>query len=257
MRGGNSVEVGPGVAATPEEAVLWRAFKQHGSRAARERLFSSYADFARSIARRHHRERSRGDIEVSELYQYAYAGLLEALDRFDPSLGVPFRPFAAHRISGSILDGIPRLSEVLEQVSWRYRVRRERLRSLAGDKPQDGISPVEQLAELALGLALGFMLEGTGLFNEGDAEDAASRPVETAYDSLAWKETLAQLKTELEALPEREAIILRRHYLDDVPFDQLAALLSISKPRVSQLHRAALLLLRKRMRERGHFRMIR
>ena len=251
------MQIGPGVAATKEEAVLWQAFKAQGSRAARERLFSSFADFARSIARRHHRERSRGDIEVSELYQYAYAGLLEALDRFDPTMGVPFRPFAAHRISGSILDGIPRLSEVREQLSWRHRVRRERLRSLVEDMPQDAPTPVEQLAELALGLALGFMLEGTGLFTEGDAEEARQRPAETAYDSLAWKEILAQLKVELGGLPERERSILHGHYLDGVPFDQLAQLHAITKARVSQLHRAALQLLRKRMRERGHFRMIR
>jgi RNA polymerase sigma factor for flagellar operon FliA len=249
--------IGPGVAATQEEAMLWRAFKAHGSRAARERLFSFYADFARSIARRHHRERSRGDIEVSELYQYAYAGLLEALDRFDPGMGVPFRPFAAHRISGSILDGIPRLSEVLEQISWRHRVRRERVRSLTGEKTPEALAPVEQLAELALGLALGFMLEGTGLFTEGDASEARQRPAETAYDSLAWKEMVWQLKAELSGMPERERSILERHYLDGMPFDQLAQLHAISKARISQIHRAALQLLRKRMRERGHFRMIR
>ena len=242
-------------AATREEAD-WLAFKSQGSLEARERLFSLHADFARAIASRHHRERSRGDIEIAELHQYAYAGLLEALDRFDPGHGAPFRPFAAPRISGSIMDGIPHLSEVLEQVSWRRRVRRERLRSLADGGSQES-SPIEKLAELALGLALGFMLEGTGLFSAGDAEQAASAPAETAYDSLAWKEIVGQLRAELDCLPEREQAILRQHYLHGVSFDQLASLLAVSKARVSQLHRSALLLLRKRMRERGHFRMIR
>jgi RNA polymerase sigma factor for flagellar operon FliA len=243
-------------AATTDELALWHAFKDEGSAAARESLFALFADFARSIARRHHRERSRGDIDIAELYQYAYAGLLEALDRFEPQRGVPFRPFAAHRISGSILDAIPRLSEVLEQVSWRRRLRRERLHSLAG-AAGEGTAAVEQLAELALGLALGFMLEGTGLFSPGEADGSAAMPGDTAYDSVAWKETLVQLRKELQGLPEREATILSRHYLDGVSFDQLSALLSVSKARISQLHRQALLLLRKRMRERGHFRLIR
>lgn len=242
--------------AAREEAADWLAFKTQGSLAARERLFSLYAGFARAIARRHHRERSRGDIELAELYQYAYAGLLEALDRFDPGHGAPFRPFAAPRISGNIMDGIPHLSEVLEQLSWRRRVRRERLRSLA-EGTQETASPIEKLAELALGLALGFMLEGTGLFSAGDSEQAASAPAETAYDSLAWKEIVGQLRAELDDLPEREQAILRQHYLNGVSFDQLASLLAVSKARVSQLHRSALMLLRKRMRERGHFRMIR
>jgi RNA polymerase sigma factor for flagellar operon FliA len=241
-----------------EETALWMAFKTAGSSAARERLFALHEAFARSIARRHHREQSRGDLELAELYQYAYAGLLEALDRFDLGANTPFRPFAAYRISGSILDNIPHISEMREQVSWRRRMRRERLRSLAEDNAgQDTQAPIEKLAELAVGLALGFMLEGTGLFNPRDEEQAASATGESAYDSLAWKETIVHLQSELESLPEREQTILRQHYVNSISFDQLAALLAISKGRVSQLHRAALSLLRKRLREHGHFRMIR
>jgi flagellar biosynthesis protein FlhA len=60
-----------------------------------------------------------------------------------------------------------------------------------------------------------------------------------------------------QQMPEREQTILRQHYVNSISFDQLAALLAISKGRVSQLHRAALSLLRKRLREHGHFRMIR
>lgn len=239
-----------------QEPALWSAFKDAGSADARERLFALHSGFARSIARRHHREQSRGDIELAELYQFAYAGLLEAIDRFDPKQNTPFRPFAAHRISGSILDGIPRLSEVREQISWGRRMRRERLRSLSEGEAQDGASAIERLAELALGLALGFMLEGTGLFCPDDEEQARPKS-DSAYDSLAWKEIVTHLQAEMEALPERERTILKQHYVNGLSFDRLAELLRISKGRVSQLHRAALMLLRKRMRDHGHFRMIR
>lgn len=239
-----------------EEAALWQAFKAAGSATARERLFNLHAAFARNIARRHYREQSRGDIELCDLYQHAYTGLLEALDRFDPRYRVPFRPFAAHRISGSILDGISKTNEVREQLSWRRRMRRERMQSLS-EKDAEHLAPIEQLAELAVGLALGFILEGTGLFEQRDGERETQPIAETAYDSLAWKETVEQLQVELAQLPEREQTILRQHYENNLNFDHLAALLAISKGRVSQLHRAALMLLRKRLKDRGHFRMIR
>lgn len=239
-----------------EEAALWMAFKTKGSTAARERLFSRHAAFARNIARRHHRERSHGDIDLADLHQLAYAGLLEALDRFDPQHGAPFRPFAAYRISGSVCDGIVHMSEMREQISWHHRTRRERLQSLS-DIPADQMETpeaMEKLAEIAVGLALGFMLEGTGLFARGEEEGGQSFPG-TAYDSLAWKETLAQLEAELSALPQRDQTILREHYLNGVNFDQLASLLALTKGRISQMHRAALLLLRKRMSARGQFRL--
>jgi len=240
-----------------EEAALWDAFKDEGSAAAREKLFARHAGFARNIARRHHRELPGGDVELADLVQLAYAGLLEALDKYDPERGAPFRPFAAYRISGSIRDGMVKMSELREQIAWRHRAQRERLRSLSetGTSKASTSEAMAAMADIAAGLALGFMLEGTGLFNPHDAEHGAQSQDATAYKSVAWKEMVAQLHAAIAALPEREQTILRRHYLDGVSFDQLAQLLQITKGRVSQLHRAALVSLKKRMRERGHFRL--
>jgi RNA polymerase sigma factor for flagellar operon FliA len=248
----------PGKTRDLEEAALWTAFVANRSAANREQLFLRHAAFARNIARRHHREQSRGDIDLADLYQLAYAGLLEALERFDPRQGVPFRPFAAHRISGSVSDGIVGMSEAREQIAWRRRARRERLQSLS-DADTDRLSTseaMEKLAEIAVGLAIGFMLEGTGLFAQGDGEEQGlqAQPA-TAYDSLAWKEIVVQLHDELSSMPEREQMLLRQHYLIGVNFDQLAQLMELTKGRVSQIHRAALGLLRKRLSARGHFRL--
>ena len=98
-----------------DEPRLWAAFKAQNSLAARAALFDRYAEFAYNIARRHYRERSRGDIDFSDLKQLACAGLLEALDRFDPERGVPFRAFSSSRISGSVGCFIEKSSEVREQ----------------------------------------------------------------------------------------------------------------------------------------------
>lgn len=235
------------------EAALWTAFRDQGSAGARERLFGVYAAFARNIARRHHQERSRGDIDLHDLQQLAYAGLLEALDRFNPRLGIPFRPFAAHRISGSIRDGIIKMNEMREQMSWRNRVRRERIQSISGGEARE---PIEQLAEIVVGLALGVLLEGTGLFVHDESGRGDVRGVtRTAYDSLAWKEMTAQLGSELRGLPERERMVLQKHYMEGVSFDGVAVLMGVSKGRISQMHRAALERLRKRMSAHGHTRI--
>lgn len=240
-----------------EEEALWDAFKRAGSITARERLFSIHASFARNIARRHYREWNRGEIDLGDLYQLAYAGLLEAIDRYDPNKNVPFRAFASYRISGSVSDGITKTTEIHEQMAWHRRCRRERLRSLS-ENELDSITTADamrRVAEIAVGLALGFMLEGTGLFVRSDADEAVRVPKENAYDSVAWKETITHLHKELLQLPEREQTILRQHYLHGVAFDQIASLLNLSKGRVSQIHRAALQLLRRRMAEKGYFRL--
>lgn len=242
--------------APPEESseqALWQAFRHGGSAAAREKLFSLHFDFAKNIARRHWLDRRSGDIEFQELSQLAATGLLEALDRFDPELGTPFPAFASRRISGCIIDGIGKMSEVREQISFRNRIRAERARSLA---PVDGEAlaadeALRALTELAVGLALGFMLDDAGVYvPDGERDRRAS-----AYESLAWKETIERLLTEMSRLPPRERLIIRHHYVSGLTFDQIGAVLGVTKGRVSQLHQASLVLLRKRMRNPDNFKL--
>lgn len=230
---------------TSDEVELWRAFRATGSLVARERLFSLHLDFARQVAKRRYARRSGPDIEFADVYQLACAGLLEAIDRYDPDRGIPFRGYAARRISGSVLDGIAKTNEVREQISFRARIRAERARSLAAPSA-DGLAPdqaMQALADLAVGLALGFMLEET-------AETPADRPSDPAagaYESLAWKETVAQLAHAVSHLGEREQTIIKRHYSDGLTFEQVGALLGVSKGRVSQLHKAALTALKQQL----------
>lgn len=114
------------------------------------------------------------------------------------------------------------------------------------------------LNDLALGLALGFMLEGTGLMADpDDPKDPISSHTATpsAYESLAWKDMIGTLMSELATLSEREQIIVRHHYIEGISFEALASLLKLSKGRISQIHRSALAQLRKKITGKGHFRM--
>jgi RNA polymerase sigma factor for flagellar operon FliA len=224
-----------------DEEALWTAFKIERSMSAREELFRIYLPFARRLARRRHSTGAK-DIEFQDLFQMACAGLLEALDKYDPTTGAHFKSYASRRISGSILDGISKLSEMREQISFRNRMRGERARSLAANQV-DTTEVMDALAELVVGLALGFMLEDAGL---AASETQPDRHV-TGYQSLAWKQTVQRLTDELSKLPERERTVVRGHYLDGLDFEQLAGLLGLSKGRISQVHRSALAMLKRRL----------
>jgi RNA polymerase sigma factor FliA len=236
------------------ETELWIAFEQGRESGPREALFTYYVPFAKAMARRHYRRQTFGEIDVKELYQLAYAGLLEAIDRFDRSRGVPFRGYAAYRISGSVRDGISRMSEVREQFTWHAQMRRERTQSLVEESTDGGYqSPIERLSEIAGGMAIGFMLEGTGLYTVDETERAPASA--SGYESAAWGELIAHLDGELSTLSEREQTILRQHYTHGIGFDIIAIMLGVTKGRISQIHKVALLKLQKRMHGHGHFRL--
>jgi RNA polymerase sigma factor for flagellar operon FliA len=236
-----------------QESGLWARVKAGGDSRAREALFEIYMPLAKRIAKRHFLDRQSGDIDFLELCQLAYAGLLEAIDRFNPGFGAPFRSFASRRISGSLLDGIAKLSERREQLSFRSRVRSDRARSLAQGLEAKAADPMQSFVDLAVGLALSFMLEDTALYVSHDKPD----PGPDAYDSLAWKEAITRVMTEVRTLPERDSSIVRMHYIEGLDFEQIAKVLQLSKGRISQLHKSALGLLRKRLSALAEFNLTR
>jgi RNA polymerase sigma factor for flagellar operon FliA len=219
------------------EASLWRRLRFEAEGGCRETLFNHYLPLARSVAHRRYYQRPVKRADRGDYEHLAYEGLLQAIDRFDPLLGVPFSAYARRRIGGSIADGIARMSEVDAQLSLRYRIEQERLRSLSPQAADPEDDPLTALSDLAVGLALGLMLDG--------ANAADTQP--TAYETLEWREMQARLAAEVLKLPEKEALVVRQHYDNELSFAQIADLLQLSRGRISQLHRSALERLRKRV----------
>ncbi|WP_375397067.1 sigma-70 family RNA polymerase sigma factor [uncultured Sphingomonas sp.] len=224
------------------EAALWRRARFEDDTSSREALFNRYLVLARSVAARHfkwgHQSTDRGDLE-----QFAYEGLLQSLDCYDPLNGVPFGVFARPRIAGIVSDGMARMSDVDAQLSRRRRMRQERVRSLAAISERSD-DPLASLADLAIDLALGLMLEGTGMMATDGGADV--RP--TAYEGLAWRQAQAAMAAGLVQLPDKEGIVIRQHYQTGLTFARIADLLRLSNGRVSQLHRSAIERLRRRLR---------
>lgn len=225
-----------------EHADLWVALKVAPEGPARLRLFELHLPFSRRVASHLRRQRAGADLDMGDLYQYAAEGLLQAIDRFDADRGSTFEGFARRRIAGCVIDGIGESSELRRQLSFRNRARTERLRSLSPGQARSGSSSdaLQALGDLALELALGFMLDDAAA-SSGEAIDRSP----SGYESAAWSDTVARVVAAVTGLPDPEGLIVRHHYLEGLEFARIADTLSLSRGRVSQIHSAALARLRK------------
>ena len=52
------------------------------------------------------------EVDLEEVYQAGMIGLLDAVDKFDPSRDIQFQTYAEYRIKGSILDELRALDWV-------------------------------------------------------------------------------------------------------------------------------------------------
>ena len=231
------------------ENLLWRRWRDAEDVDARERLISNFLPYTRIIAGRLYVRRPCDGFEFDEYLQMARVGLLEAVDRFDPARGARFITYASRRMIGSILTGVERLSEVQQQVAFRKRLESERMESLKEPDTGDTSEPdalFRQLAELGVGLALCYLLDDTGMVMEPDRVDGRGH-----YEAVELRQMQRRLHALVDRLPDKEQYVLRHHYMQDVPFQDIASRLGVTKGRVSQIHRSAIDSLRKEIaRER-------
>jgi len=203
-----------------------------------------YIGYARALAAKSYARRYSDEFEFSEYFQFAAIGLLEAVERFDPDHAVGFPTFATSRINGAILDGIERLSERQQQAFERQRILAGRAESISNSDDRSRNEIFKRLAEIAIGLAVGYLLEGSTMYVADDS------PVyETGYTRIELRQLQDRVRALVESLPERERLIIKYHYLHHLRFETIAEMFSISKGRVSQLHKRALDLLRKAANE--------
>ncbi|MCK9194684.1 MAG: sigma-70 family RNA polymerase sigma factor [Nevskia sp.] len=228
-----------------EERTLWGRWRAGSEQSARGELVDRYMDLVRILAAEAYRSANFGYVEFSDLMQLGAVGLLESIDRFDPAFGSNFAGYARKRIRGAILDGLEKQSEHHSQSAFRRRVRKERTESLADGAKADHGNLFLQMVEIATGLAVGHMLEGTTMYVDPDAEKRAYSDNGEVYASAQSFRYL------LSKLPVAQAKVLESHYLNGIQFDEIAALMAVSKGRISQLHSEAIRALRRQFRARG------
>lgn len=103
------------------------------------------------------------------------------------------------------------------------------------------------VSEVGIGLALCWLLEGTSMV-ELPAHGADDQPF---YRSVALVQLRERLLHAVDGLPAQQRTVVRYHYLQELPFDEIAAMLNLTKGRISQVHKQALLHLRAAVREDG------
>ena len=147
-------------------------------------------------------------------------GLVDALRKHGGERGAQFEWYARTRIRGAIIDD-------LRRQDWLSRG--ARAEATTANAREDSVAKsgtfvaFEDLPKTCVALAS----------QDESPLDAAERESERVL-----------LANAVAQLPAREASIVTMHYFEGVPFNEIAALLKVSEPRVSQLHSRATKMLR-------------
>ncbi|MDM7482764.1 MAG: RNA polymerase sigma factor FliA [Halomonas sp.] len=195
-------------------------------------------------------------IELDDLIQAGMVGLLEALGRFDAAQGATFATFASQRIRGAMMDELRTRDWLPRSVRRSARAVDEtvrRLEQVLGRPPEE----VEIARELEMPLSdyqqllndtnSGQLLPFEELVADGGEpagdEGSANRPFEQLLDEQQ-RHTLIEA---IEALPEREKLLMALYYQEEMNLKEVGTVLGVTESRVSQLHSQAVSRLRARL----------
>jgi RNA polymerase sigma factor for flagellar operon FliA len=196
-------------------------------------------------------------VELDDLRSFGREGLLDAARKFDATRGVPFRGYANFRVRGAIYDGVRSLAQLPRRVYERLNGLSASLRVSEGaaddsygsdasaTRAQADQALGDHLAAMATAMAVGLVAK-TATGEEGEQVQVAQS--DNPEEAVSRAQLLTLIEQAIAGLPEDEATLVRRHYLEGERFDHVAESLGLSKSWASRLHTRAMQRLSKRLR---------
>lgn len=202
------------------------------------------------------------NIEEDDLFQAGTIGLMDAIQRFEEKQTAQFETYASLRIRGAIFDE-------LRNLDWIPRTIRENMRKLENaiillqKRHCRNPSETEIATELQLSLRdyhkflndnAGHQLLYIEDFVASDDSESFLDRFDTSDDQSPLDDLLANgfhqaLASSIDALPEREKLVMGLYYEQELNLKEISAVLDITESRVSQIHSQAIGRLRSRMKE--------
>ncbi|AHM73450.1 RNA polymerase sigma factor FliA [Yersinia hibernica] len=198
-------------------------------------------------------------VELDDLLQAGGIGLLNAVERYDALQGTAFTTYAVQRIRGAMLDE-------LRSRDWAPRSVRRNAREVASamQKVEQRLGrpateqEVAQILDIDLAEYRQILLDtnNSQLFSYDEWREEHGESVEPMLEGHEDANPLQHLLEgnlrqhvieAIEALPEREKMVLTLYYQEELNLKEIGAVLEVGESRVSQLHSQAIKRLRARL----------
>ncbi len=244
---------------------LWGSYKQSGSQAARDQLIVHYSPLVKYVASRV-ATGLPASVEQADLVSYGIFGLIDALEKFDPSREIKFETYAIPRIRGAIIDELRALDWVPRSV--RFKAREvEKAYSELEARHKRAPSDAEVAAHLGVGLSeLHDIVTQISFVTVAALEEVVSTGADrgeslSLLDTLAdvgaidptsgleGGETRAILSIAINSLTDREKMVITLYYFEGMTLAEIGDVLGVTESRVCQIHTKAVAQLRTNLRE--------
>lgn len=229
----------------------------------RDQLIVDYAPLIRFVAQRI-AARLPSSIEVEDLISAGVIGLMDAIEKYDPSRDNKFKTYAEFRIRGAILDE-------LRAQDWVPRSVRDKAKKIERtfieleQRYSRAVNDSEVSSELGMDMneyhTMVAKVKSVTLLSVDELTSPGQNDKKSLLECLEAtnsKNPFAQLDSKgvrkilmksIEELPEKQKLVLSLYYFEDLNLKEIGGILDVTESRVSQLHTQAVEKLRTKLQD--------
>ena len=241
---------------------LLERYKKDGDEALKWAIVLRYEGLIKSVALQVRGVYS-GFAQVDDIVNEGILTLLKAIDRFDPDKGVKFDTYISKRIRGMVVD-------LARKQDWIPRNLRQRAKEIdntvvelstdLGRYPTDdevlermGVSRERYQKDMA-SIALSDLLSLDMLMDVRESDDCRievpSSDMSTQPEATLERQELQKtLADGIASLQKNEQIVLSLYYEKNLHMKEIAQVMNLSGPRISQIHARAIQKLKNHMEQ--------
>lgn len=223
----------------------------------RDKAIMAHTDLVKYIAFRL-MSRLPDHIAVEDLISAGVLGLIDAIEKYDSSQGIPFEYYAKIRIKGAMLDEIRSMDWVPRSLRQKGSVLEKACATL---EQRLGRDPTEEEIAFEMNLDLdefhkvldeikgiSFLPENIhDIVRENRKPHLLASGCEDLFDAAYREEIRNHLAEAITSLAEKEQIVLSLYYYEEMTMKEIGAALGYTESRISQIHTKAMLKLKTRL----------
>jgi RNA polymerase sigma factor for flagellar operon FliA len=233
---------------------LWQDFFKTRDAELRQRLAVQYSGLVGYVVRGMPAVHQSLMMGHEDIIGYGTIGLLQAIDRFDPSRGVKFQTYALQRIRGAIIDALRSASVLSRPDAARVRAMAQSVERLTQER-QHCPTAAEIAADLAVTVEEAERTLATSNISSislerpigNDAEDRSTLgdllqdvSADDPQEMCEQNELRDLLAAGIRQLPGTSRRVVALHYIQELTPDDIAVVLGVSRSRVYQLRQRAI-----------------
>ncbi len=231
---------------------LLEMYRAEGRLEVKQALVLRYLYIVKTIANQM-RNVYTGSLQMEDIINEGVIAIMKGLDRYDPERDNKFETFISRRIRGMIID-------LVRKNDWMPRDFRKQVKAMEEQQAALGRKlgrlPSDEEVASAMGMdirkyrklqRMSVMMNVLSLDmitdDEGEHQslqlssgDVESQP-ERAFLKVESRQVLAEA---INSLKEKEKMVVSLYYVEELNMGQIAQILGVSEPRISQIHSSAI-----------------